>query len=156
MGKVSYTVVKSADKNIIKLSGRVDEDFRQKDIDVSNMSSIVFNFKDISMINSCGVREWISFIKAIPETVEMAYEECTPTIVTQMNIIAGFLLPRIKVISFYAPYFNSSDDSEVLYLVTQKDLGGALPPKVKSDAGEELEFDAHPDKYFSFLKTLKS
>jgi anti-anti-sigma regulatory factor len=156
MSKVAYTVVKSGDQNIIKLSGRIDEDFRHKDINISGMNKIIFNFKEITMINSCGVREWISFLKSIPESVELAYEECTPIVVTQMNIIAGFLLPRMKVVSFYAPYFNPSDDSEVLHLITEKDLASGLPPVVKDKTGEKLEFDAHPDKYFNFLKNLKS
>lgn len=151
MGKLTYKTEKKGNDTVFMLSGKIDEDFRQKDIDLGGAKEVTFNFKDISMINSCGVREWIEFLKN-NSNVSLKYEECTPIIVTQMNIIAGFLRPNIKVVSFYAPYFDPSDDSESLHLIHAKDIGAGLPPVVKNADGESLDFDAHPEKYFHFLK----
>lgn len=154
MSKFSYTIIKRGDESVYYLSGKIDEDFRQKDIDVSNSSKIVFNFKDVLMINSCGVREWIGLLKTIPSNIELAYEECKPIIVTQMNIIAGFVIPGMRVISFYAPYFDPSDESETMHLIKTSELT-SIPPVLKNKNGETLDFDAHPEKYFHFLKMIR-
>ena len=154
MSKFSYTVSKRGDESVYLLSGKIDEDFRQKDIDISNSSKVVFNFKDVLMINSCGVREWIGLLKTIPSGVELAYEECKPIIVTQMNIIAGFVVPGMRVISFYAPYFDPSDESEAMHLIKTSELT-TIPPVFKNKNGETLDFDAHPEKYFHFLKMIR-
>ncbi len=156
MGKLEYKTETKGDETVFHLSGKIDEDFRRKDIELNDLKKITFNFRDLTMINSCGIREWIDFLKAIPTDVKIQYEECTPIIVTQMNIISGFLRPNIKVVSFYAPYFDPSDETETLHLIHAKDITAVLPPVVKNAAGEQLDFDAHPEKYFHFLKIQES
>jgi hypothetical protein len=152
MGKLNFKTETKGDNTVFYLSGKIDEDFRRKDLELNNYKKVTFNFKDLTMINSCGIREWIDFLKAVPTDIAIQYEECTPIIVTQMNIIAGFLRPNIQVVSFYAPYFDPSDDSETLHLIQTKDLTATLPPIVNNAAGEQLDFDAHAEKYFHFLK----
>jgi len=152
MGKLECKTELKNGSNIFYLSGKIDEDFRRGDLDLSKFKNVTFNFKDLSMINSCGIREWIDFLKEVPDDVVVNYEECTPIIVTQMNIISGFLRPNINVLSFYAPYFDPSDESETMHLISTKDGIDSLPPIVKNAQGEEMDFDAHPDKYFHFLK----
>lgn len=152
MGKLEYKTEVNGNSAIFYLSGKIDEDFRRGDIALADLKDVTFNFKDLSMINSCGIREWIDFLKDMPADISVSYAECTPIIVTQMNIIAGFLRPNIKVVSFYAPYFDPSDDSESLHLINTKDAITNLPPVVKNKQGDELDFDAHPEKYFLFLK----
>ena len=155
MGKLEYKLVKKGDESIFYLSGKIDEDFRRKDLNLDGLTNVTFNFKDLGMINSCGIREWIDFLKAQPSNMVLKYEECTPIIVTQMNIIAGFLPENVKVTSFYAPYFDTEDESESLHLINTKDISGARPPIVLNAAGKKLDFDAHPEKYFHFLKINK-
>ncbi|MBA2405430.1 MAG: hypothetical protein H0V66_11710 [Bdellovibrionales bacterium] len=152
MGKLTYKTEKQGENTIFYLTGKIDEDFRRKDIELNDLKKVTFNFRDLTMINSCGIREWIDFLKSQPNDMAINYEECTPIIVTQMNIISGFLRPNIKVLSFYAPYFDPSDDTESMHLIQSKDITATLPPVVKNEKGDQLDFDAHPEKYFHFLK----
>ncbi len=152
MGKLEFKIETKGDNNVFYLSGKIDEDFRRKDLEINDFKKVTFNFRDLTMINSCGIREWIDFLKAIPTDIAIQYEECTPIIVTQMNIISGFLRSNIKVVSFYAPYFDPSNDTETLHLIQTKDITDVLPPVVKNADGDQLDFDAHAEKYFYFLK----
>ena len=117
-----------------KLIGSIDEDSNFDFISVIK-NEITFDLDAITLINSCGIREWIKFQDTIDNNCKINYKNCPQIIVEQMNIIKGFVRNGGTIISFYAPYYDKEADTEI-----------------KNDEGEILEFDDIEAQYFNFLK----
>ena len=142
------------DKKIVLLSGMIDEDTTFDEI-LKLGAPLIFNFKGITAINSCGVRNWVNFLKSLGES-NAAFEECPPTVVKQMNMIPSFTAGA-KIQSVYAPYVCENCDKETLVLVdTSSFTKGNATIKETMPCEEckegDLELDGHPAQYFSFLK----
>ena len=116
---------------------------------------VVFHLAEVRRINSCGVREWVNFVRDLPGVSELTFSHCSPAIVTQLNMIYNFR-GAAKVRSFLAPYVceNCGHEEEKLL-----DLQTHFPtrdfkrvPDFKCDkCGKEMEFDDLPERYLSFL-----
>ena len=140
------------DEIIFELSGQIDEDADLAKLDFSEAKSIEFNLNDISLINSCGIRDWVEFQKTIPESVQISYSHCPQVIIEQINIIKGFIREGAKVKSFYAPYYDEANDQEIKILITPEEVVNQKAPVKKNEKGDLLEFDEIELQYFNFLK----
>ncbi|MBI1859309.1 MAG: hypothetical protein HYR96_00110 [Deltaproteobacteria bacterium] len=141
-------------KKVIMLSGMIDEDTTFDEI-MKLGSPLIFNFKGITAINSCGVRNWVNFLKAFGEN-NAAFEECPPTVVKQMNMIPSFTAGA-KIASVYVPYVCDNCDAETMALIdVSKFSKGKFSVKetIPCEACKEgeMELDGHPAQYFSFIK----
>lgn len=137
----------------ISISGIIDEEFSYKEL-LGDFSQMSVDFKELKVINSCGIREWINFIEKLGNAVEISYHNCPQIIIQQMNMVAGFLSKNAKVISFYAPYYCEESDEEKMVLLESKNIENNKAPVITQDVnGEsvELEFDAIEEQYFKFL-----
>ena len=116
----------------------------------------ILNFKQVSYVNSCGVRAWINFLRDFESNREVIFEECTPEIVMQMNMIPNFK-GKSHIRSVYATYEcdECSHTETVLF-----EEGQNLPenpdddlPKVSCQkcGFEEMEMEELEEEYFSFL-----
>lgn len=76
--------------------------------------------------------------------------------VRAFNLVAGTLLPNMKVISFYVPYYSEQNDDrkDVLYSEGKEFNWGKVQshPQVMSSAGHAMEIDFFGN-YFEFLKS---
>ncbi len=137
------------------LSGSIDETFGQAVGDLPTLGRYVINFKGLKSINSIGIREWIKLMQKL-KTVQLSFLECPKVFIDQVNMIQGFAPTNTKILSFYVPYFNESNDSEKsILLVHGKHYtdGKILElPKVLDEKGQEMEIDVVEAKYFKFLK----
>ena len=150
--RFDFKKIEQDDRVIFELSGQIDEDAELEKIEIENAKAIEFNLKDISLINSCGIRDWVEFQKTIPESVQISYSHCPQVIIEQINIIKGFIREGAKVNSFYAPYYDESNDQEIKILITPDEVINQKAPIKKNDKGDELEFDEIELQYFNFLK----
>lgn len=133
--------------------GSIDEDANFEEIEKVQEKEYIFDFDQVSMINSCGIREWIKFIEKLPGDAKITYKRCPQIIIEQMNMVHGFIRQGASIESFYAPYYDEESDTEHKILLQSKDIKGGKAPTIKSpDSGEEMEFDAIEEQYFSFLK----
>jgi len=64
---------------------------------------VILNFRGVQNVNSCGVRAWINFLREFEKTRQVIFEECTPEIVAQINMIPNFK-GKADVQSVYAAY----------------------------------------------------
>ena len=140
----------------IEVGGQIDEDANFSSVEL-NSEKIHLDLAGIEAINSCGIREWIKWIKTASESAEIVYSNCPKVIVDQINMVAGFLPSNAHVESFYVPYYCDESGSEKMILFKRnKDFNasGVNPPEdVKCDeSGEEMEMDVIEAKYFKFLK----
>ncbi len=65
--------------------------------------NVAFNLRAVRAINSSGVRAWINFIREVSRSRNVVLEECSPEIISQINMVPSFL-GKAKLSSFYAAY----------------------------------------------------
>lgn len=136
----------------VELIGSIDEDADFKDIQGLDQKSMSFDFKEVSMINSCGIREWIRFLESVPERTSITYNNCPQIIIEQINMVHGFFRKGATINSFYAPYFCENCNKEAKVHLETKDVKNRKAPKVDCPTcGKPMDFDAIEGQYFSFL-----
>lgn len=141
----------TGDEAFIVLEGTIDEDANFDKISSLALKKYVFDFNKVSMINSCGIREWIKYLKDI-EGAEIIYQNCPQIIIEQVNMVHGFIKKGVTVESFYAPYFCETCDTAKKILLKNTEVVNSKPPvKLCNTCQSELEFDAIEKQYFSFL-----
>jgi len=135
----------------VQLIGSIDEDADLSEILETKASHINFDFNQVELINSCGIREWIKFLDLLScESVQ--YENCPQIIIEQINMVHGFIRPGSRLKSFYAPYYCEECDQERKSHIMSSDVKNKKAPKVNCpDCGNEMEFDALEASYFNFL-----
>lgn len=142
---------------VIALRGNIDEDANFGNISLDGSKEVVLDLEQVAAINSCGIREWIKWIKTAAPESKFIYRKCPKVIVDQINMVSGFLPENGQVESFFVPYYSDASDTEKMVLFTSgKEFKGAeiFPPEeVKDDAkGNLMEMDVIEAKYFKFLK----
>ena len=150
--KFKFELVKKDGTNFVFLNGIIDEDTKfdkLKEIE----SPLVLNFKDVTSINSLGVRNWVNLMKEMQEK-QIFYAEATPLIVRQLNMIPSFL-GNAKVLSAYAMYVCDNCEHEKLVMLNGDEFesaGEKLEQLVQCDScgKEEMELDGDADQYFAF------
>lgn len=137
----------------VELIGAIDEDSEFKELLGLEQKRISFDFNQVNMINSCGIREWIKFLEKIPAATTVTYNNCPQIIIEQINMVHGFFRQGASINSFYAPYFCESCDKEVKVHLTADKVKNRKAPKMEcSKCGSDMEFDAIESQYFSFLR----
>lgn len=119
--------------------------------------NVVINFRQVTYINSCGVRAWVNFMRELEKEHKVSYEECTSEIVLQMNMIPSFL-GNSEVISVYASYECESCNLHEEKLLKRAidlpidgnyDLIATTCPK----CNQAMELEELEEEYFAFLNS---
>lgn len=153
--QLTLNVQIQGDTAIIGLSGVINEDAQFDKIQSLNLKQYVFDFDKISLINSCGIRDWIKFLQSLGN-VNIRYENCPQIIIEQINMVHGFITPTTKISTFYAPYFCDQCDAEKKIKLNATDVQNTkAPAKNCPTCNEALEFDALEKQYFHFLTQVK-
>lgn len=153
--KFKYDVVEQGAVKKVLLKGVVDEDTAFDPL-LRMGSPLVLNFKDVASINSCGIRNWVNFLKELGAT-KIVYEECPPLIVRQLNMVPSFA-GNATVASVYVPYVCDNCEAEKTLLIgsdkfqNRKELKISETIPCESCKEGEMELDGHPQQYFAFIK----
>jgi anti-anti-sigma regulatory factor len=139
----------------VKFTGEIDENADFTELRRRLEGSVVFHLEGIRRINSCGVREWVNFVRDLPVMTGLIFTHCSPAIVTQLNMIYNFR-GNAKIRSFYAPYVCESCNAEsdkLLDVEAQFPHGSIdkVPEFTCERCREPMEFDDLPERYLSFL-----
>lgn len=142
---------------VFEFSGHIDEDAQFNGLDFGQAEEFKINLEKVSAINSCGIREWIKWIRTAPESSKIVYSNCPKVIVDQINMVAGFLPDNAKVESFYVPYYSEDSGNEKMILFREgQEFDGSevkAPDEIKDEeTGDMMEMDVIEAKYFKFLK----
>jgi hypothetical protein len=136
----------------VELVGAIDEDADFKELGGLEQKNISFDFDKITMINSCGIREWIKFLETIPEKTDISYRNCPQIIIEQINMVHGFFRKGASIESFFAPYFCENCNQENKVHLKSDQVKNRKAPKMECQTcGEDMDFDAIEAQYFSFL-----
>ena len=137
------------------LMGRIDETFVQDMEGVPSFGDINFNLKNLSSINSSGIRAWVILLQKM-KAAQISLYECPKPFIDQVNMVNGFIPSNARIVSFYVPYFNEKNKTEkqILFVENHDFKNGKLMPlkKVIDDQGEEMELDVVESKYFKFIR----
>lgn len=154
-----FKVAKTENQGVVSLAleGQIDEDATFEAYNLSSAQEVVLELEKVSAINSCGIREWVKWVKSAKPGTKITMKHCPKVIVDQINMVAGFLPENGLVESFYVPYYaeGSGNEKMVLFRNGQEFTGGNLKPPagIKDDeTGDEMEMDVIEAKYFKFLK----
>ncbi len=156
MGQFKAEQVGTSPNASFKFAGHIDEDATFSVLDLNGATSLTLDLEGILAINSCGIREWIKWIKTAPAGCKITYQKCPKVIVDQINMVSGFLPEGAEVESFMVPYYSDATDTEKMVLFNKgkefKD-GEVFPPEdIKDEGGELMEMDVIEAKYFKFIK----
>lgn len=116
---------------------------------------VVMNFKQVSSVNSCGVRTWVNFMRDASKGREFQFEECTPEIVMQMNMIPSFR-GTAKVRSVFSAYMceGCGYEGNVLF-ESGKNLpsssGAEIAPQKCPKCSNEMEAAELEEEFFAFV-----
>lgn len=143
----------------IFLIGNLNEDAEVilSDLKTDLDRDIIFNFHEVTMINSCGVRAWINFFREVTENKEVVFEHCTPVVVGQINMIPNFL-GHGKITSVYADFACDSCGATELRLYEKGKNLPDNPEEVVTEniackaCGGELEMEELEEEFFAFLE----
>jgi len=155
MDKFKSELTLKGDTLSIKLSGHINEDtlFPVPSIKQGNL---VFNFSEVTYINSLGIRSWVNYLKNLGNFA-VALEECPPQIVRQMIMTPSFA-QNAKVLSIYVPYSCDDCNSKKTVLVERAEwekTGKQISEKLHCDKCNEnsLEMDGDSEQYVAFWDT---
>ena len=151
-GNLKMGIKEDGNSALIELEGAINEDIVFDDLKGLNVDKLIFDFDKVTIINSCGIREWINFL-GTQESKKIHYINCRQIIVEQVNMIYGFLPDNGTIDSFYAPYYCEDCDIEKKILLKTPQIVSNKAPSIKCDkCSTEMEFDALEDQYFRFIK----
>ena len=135
----------------VALSGEIDEHADFAPLRERLQGDVELDLGEIRRINSCGVREWVNFVRDLPAARRLTFTACSTAVVTQLNMIYNFRGPA-RIRSFHAPYVCDAcgHDDDLLVEVGE---GGRveLPAPSCPRCGAEMQFDDLPERYLSFL-----
>ena len=156
MNNLSWTIEQLPEQGLLvvmKGAITVDADLRALTA-LDGPGSLTFDLAAVDQINSCGVREWILFVRKLAEN-ERRFDmvRCSPAIVRQLNTIANFRGAG-QVRSVMLPYFCPScknEDHRPFDLSPGADR--TIPEEFPCPkCGGTLEFDDMPSTYVSFAR----
>lgn len=153
--KLTINIKISGDEVHVSLEGVIDEDSIFDKIKSLALGKYFFDFNKVSMINSCGIREWIKYLEGI-EGSQITYLNCPQIIIEQVNMVHGFIRKGIVVESFFAPYFCARCDVEKKIILKSSEVTNYKAPLKQCETCKgDSEFDAIEKQYFSFLSQGK-
>jgi hypothetical protein len=155
-GKVMdpYSIEKINDHLFVSLKGRLDEGSDLTEINTEGIQKLIIDFASLSVINSCGIREWIRFIESLGD-LKIVYKNCGKMVVDQMSCIKDFTNENVTIENLDLPYHCSKCEIEHLEDCKVETIfidGKIETPKVSCPkCSGEMDFDEVPEQYFNFL-----
>lgn len=137
------------------MRGRIDETALLVGLAEGISSRLVIDLEAVEFINSMGLREWISFLRALrTRHVEVVLRRCSMAMVTQMNVVVAARGTRVE--SFFAPYVCQSclREQPVCLDVRSEwaDLRRRAPRPVScGECGGQMQYEGLADHDLQFL-----
>lgn len=157
-------VIKESKGNVcvIKMVGTIDEQTNLQDLIGEIPNEIHVNCKEVTRINSYGVRLWVEYFKKVSDkNVKMKFVDCSTTIVHQLNLMVNFIPPKAEIESICAPYLCEGCKTQFVTVfkmaVIPSFLGGTKVPSIKCPkcTNGTAVFDDLEEEYFSFAGRRK-
>jgi hypothetical protein len=111
------------------------------------------NMRGVRRINSYGVRSWIEAVRRVPAAVNFELVECPPSVVDQINMVAGFT-GRGRVVSFFAPMIceRCGHEKEELFQTEDYRRDQRLPAVKCPRCAATMQVDDLEEQYLLFAR----
>ena len=160
--KIEARILEESSSALLVVSGWVNEDVSLSTVipmlsDIGT-SVVAFDLSKVTLINSCGVREWLLFIQRMQTKFQCLFTFLNEAIVEQANMIPNMLgKAGTAVMAFEAPYYCAKCETRQLEVLKPKDInldqGTFEAPSFScKKCSGPMTFDAVEDEYFHFLK----
>jgi anti-anti-sigma regulatory factor len=157
---ISIQVTDEADGTKVKYIGPINEEAEVHLLQLAGRlgKHCVINFRQVELVNSCGVRCWINFMRDAEREAgrEIIFEECTSEIVMQINMIPSFRGSAL-VKSVYASFVCDNCNSQEMVLFEQgKNMpqgNASAEAQVCKSCGSAMEMEELEDEFFAFNAT---
>jgi hypothetical protein len=173
----SWKVERDGDWLRVALRGEIDENADFSELHATLRGNVELSLEGITRINSCGVREWVNFVRGLEAVRALWFARCSPPVVLQLNTIYNFR-GRARVSSFMAPYVcEACNGDEYKLLDVAKHFGDQIGHSGRHSladgdsarsarvadwrahvpafrcrrCGGVMVFDELPERYLSFL-----
>lgn len=152
-----------ANKARLSLEGSMDEHSNYEQVALDLIDEVVFDFDNITHINSAGIKLWIQWHNRIQEKLprlKFSFINCPKPYVDQINMVEGFIPKDSIVRSFKVPFYCETCEADksftfVLgreYKKTETGYEITVPDATCERSDCEMEPDVVEAKYFRFLK----
>lgn len=153
-----WAVESQSSGHVVRISGSITEEADLHAlVALGDGGKLRLDLAGVDEINSCGVREWIRFVRRVSETArDLELVRCSPAIVRQLNMVSNFRGAG-KVTSVMLPYYCATCGAEQEQLLDVPAPGSPLqiPPSVPCrNCGGAAEFDDLPDSYMGFVSLM--
>jgi anti-anti-sigma regulatory factor len=160
-------IVESQNQTLkVSIIGAINENTTFAELDLNGAKEIHLDLKQVSNLNSMGLRNWLIWVKKLKGKAQMRFQNCPRVVVEQMAILQGFLPIGAIVDSFQVPYYCDSCGHEEQFMAfrgrdymeaTADTPEGVKVPEIKPCPSCQLKMniDIVPLKYFSFLKNRR-
>jgi anti-anti-sigma regulatory factor len=141
---------------VVQLKGEINENADFSELRKLMRGDVDLELDGVTRINSCGVREWVNFVRTLDEVKSLRFARCSPTVVLQLNTIYNFR-GRAKVLSFLAPYVCEVchiDEYRLLDVTEhfgERGASAGVPAFRCPRCNGVMMFDELPERYLSFL-----
>jgi ABC-type transporter Mla MlaB component len=156
---ITSQISKNGDWEKLSLFGPINED---AEVHLPKLlqtlgAKVIVNFANVETVNSCGVRAWITFMRELEKGRSLIFEECTPEIVSQINMIPNFR-GKADVQSVFGAYTCPSCGNHQKHLFVK----GKNLPTVASDGGGDVacskcqkptEMDEIESEFFAWVES---
>jgi hypothetical protein len=137
----------------VQLRGEINENADFTELGRQLHGDVTLLLDGITRINSCGVREWVNFVRDL-RVESLVFARCSPTVVSQLNAIYNFR-GDAEVESFLAPYVCETchvDEYKLLDMAEHfPDEERHVPAFRCARCGGIMTFDELPERYLAFL-----
>ncbi len=154
---------REGNKLIVAIEGQLGESSPFFSFPLKDVKEVVIDMKDMTFMNSIGVKQWILWTVKIPKDCHVTLSNCPLMIITQASQVLGFTTPAIVIESIRMPYVCNACGAEEVRLIkrgVEYDYRSPLgPAKVSLDNNPicskcgkpDLEADLIVEKSFKFL-----
>ena len=148
---------KEGDWERLAFSGPINEDAKAALMALADSATprCILDLGAVTLINSCGIRDWSIFLRTLKTDREVVFDNCTDEIVRTMNMVTNFYY-RLPIRSVYRAYgCESCGHEQVEHLLAGKDYtAGSIPrcgPVKCGSCGKPTEAFEPDDEFFQFL-----
>lgn len=103
------------------MEGAISEKSELYIYDIRDAKNIDVDMEKVTFINSIGVKNWIFWTAKIPSGCAVRLHKCPFVIISQVNMVLGFLPKGARIESFYAPYISDDGDEVTLPMLRGRD-----------------------------------
>ncbi|MDA9950966.1 hypothetical protein N9D31_00185 [Oligoflexaceae bacterium] len=148
----------------VKLNGAIIEGSKEAVSSLTNQpdKKIIFDFENVTSINTCGIAEWIKFISDFGKQKNVIYDACSSNIIMLINMVPAFR-GGAEIRSLFRTYFCDKCEKTIeVAVVKGKNMPSARELKEnpnfddeikcsKCNGEEPLEAEVPAEEFFEFI-----